>query len=77
MVLLQQMEKLNLSTFGDVSKHLLKRILPSVNGTTYFVTDQYLPGSRHLKDQEEVKVDPFDLRLKKEIRRGQSNGQSF
>ena len=45
MVLLQQMEKLNLSTFGNASKHLLKRILPSVNGTTYFVTDQYLPGS--------------------------------
>ena len=45
MVLLQQIEKVVLSTFGDVAEYLLKRILRSSNGTVYFVTDQYIPGS--------------------------------
>ena len=45
MVLLQQMEKVLLSTFGDVAEYLMKRITRSSSGTVYFVTDQYIPGS--------------------------------
>ena len=43
MVLLQQLEKEPLRTFGDVSRFILKRIL--VANTVYFVTDQYKPNS--------------------------------
>lgn len=44
MVILQQMTKIALPTFGDISEYLIKRILKS-SSVAYFVTDQYLPGS--------------------------------
>ena len=45
MVLLQQLEKVPLATFGDVSEYILRRILSHNALTTYFVTDQYIDGS--------------------------------
>ena len=41
MVLLQQLENIQLTTFGDVSEFLLKRILQIPSSRVYFVTDQY------------------------------------
>ena len=41
MVLLQQLTSVSLSTFGEVSEYLLKRITPSPAKIIYFVTDQY------------------------------------
>ena len=40
MVILQQLQNVQLSTFGDVSEFILKRILLEFS-TVYFVTDQY------------------------------------
>ena len=39
MVLLQQLSSVNLSSFGDVSEYLLRRIMKKK--IVYFVTDQY------------------------------------
>lgn len=44
-MLLQQFDGVLLSTFGDISEFLLKRILNSGAGTIYFATDQYLLNS--------------------------------
>jgi len=38
------MENVVAPTYGDLSEIILKRILKD-SATTYFVTDQYLPGS--------------------------------
>lgn len=40
MVLLQQLENVKLTTFGDVSEFILKRIMLR-SSVVYFVTDQY------------------------------------
>ena len=45
MVLLQQLDGIPLSTFGDISEFILKIILRSNATTVYFVTDQYLRES--------------------------------
>ena len=44
MVILQQMTKIVLPTFGAISEYLINRILKDFS-LTYFVTYQYLPGS--------------------------------
>ena len=44
MVILQQMTKIVLPTFGTISEYLINRILKDFS-LTYFVTYQYLPGS--------------------------------
>ena len=45
MVLLQQLEGIQLNTFGDVSEYILKRITFGSAPVIYFVTDQYKSGS--------------------------------
>ena len=45
MVLLQQLDGIPLSTFGDISEYILKRKEKSNATTVYFVTDQYLRES--------------------------------
>lgn len=45
MVLLQQLTSVSLSTFGEVSEYLLKRITSSPAKIIYFVTDQYKDDS--------------------------------
>ena len=45
MVILQQMEKVSLSSFGNVSEYLLRKIMSDQSKTVYFVTDQYTDGS--------------------------------
>ena len=44
MVILQQLTKIVLPTFGDISEYLLTRIAKH-GSIAYFVTDQYLHGS--------------------------------
>ncbi len=41
MVLLQQLDGIQLDTFGEMSQHVLERILKDNAGVIYFVTDQY------------------------------------
>ena len=41
MVLLQQLEKVQVSTFGDISEFVLKRITKTPSRSIYFVSDQY------------------------------------
>ncbi len=43
MVILQQLENAKLSTFGQLSEHILQRVLKAKE--VFFVTDQYLVGS--------------------------------
>ena len=45
MVLLQQLGCVQLSTFGDISEYVLKRITSDCYSWIYFVTDQYKAGS--------------------------------
>ena len=45
MVLLKQLTSVSLSTFGEVSEYLLKRITSSPAKIIYFVTDQYKDDS--------------------------------
>ena len=45
MVLLQQLTSVSLSTFGEISEYLLKRITSSPAKIIYFVTDQYKDDS--------------------------------
>ena len=45
MVLLQQLGSIPIETFGDVSDHLLNRMLKHSAGSVYFVTDRYIPNT--------------------------------
>ncbi|MEL7340934.1 MAG: hypothetical protein AAGM67_10640, partial [Bacteroidota bacterium] len=53
MVILQQLKPESMSTFGDISAHILARILTGNANTVYFVTDQYLENS--IKEMERHK----------------------
>ncbi len=48
MVLLQQLDGIPLETFGDISEHILKRILNNKAEVIYFVTYQYKENSERI-----------------------------
>ena len=66
MVLLQQLEKVKLETFGDISEFLLKRILNTA--IVYFVTDQYKATSIKALERKRRGVSTGSIRYRIERR---------
>ena len=74
MVLLQQMTKIQLPTFGSLSDYLKKRITRT-SSVVYFVTDQYLEGSVNSFEREK-RMSTGNLRFRIE-RREQSRTKQW
>lgn len=69
MVLLQQLARIVLPTFGDVSEYLIKRILKD-STIVYFVTDQYLPGSvKSFERQKRMSAGSLRFRIERREQR--------
>lgn len=84
MVLLQQLQRIPLSTFGDMSEFLLRRILKSNSSIIYFVTDQYFADSikgyerarRGATGSLRVKIQRRDQRIPKQLKKFFANDEN-
>ena len=66
MVVLQQLPVVNLSTFGDIAEHILRRMMK--RRVAYFVTDQYRNGSIKSYERERRKKEIGSLLIRVERR---------
>ena len=84
MVLLKQLGCVQLSTFGDISEYVLKRITSDCYSWIYFVTDQYKAGSiksfernrRGLGGFSRIRIDRREQRTPKQWVKFMRNGEN-